>query len=67
MLTQDDPISGSTVTTGWGSSVIGGTYAETIQGLHKDTTGVGTGDGLHITGTFELRRASEIGSISIIP
>jgi hypothetical protein len=58
------PPAGSSVTTDWGSSVIGGTYAEVIQGLHKDSIGVGTGDGLHITGTFELRRASEIGSIT---
>lgn len=61
------PPAGSAVSTGWGSSVIGGTYAETIQGLHKDTAGVGTGDGLKITGTFELRRASEIGSITVVP
>jgi hypothetical protein len=57
------PPVGSAVTSGWGSRVIGGTYAEVIQGLHKDTTGVGTGDGLHLTGTFELRRASELGTI----
>ena len=61
------PPAGSSVTVGWGSSVIGGTYAETIQGLHKDTTGVGTGDGLHITGSFELRRASEIGTLIVNP
>ena len=61
------PPAGSSVTVGWGSSVIGGTYSEVVQGLHKDTLGVGTGDGLHITGTFELRRASEIGTISITP
>lgn len=61
------PPTGSTVTTGWGSNVIGGTYAEVIQGLHKDSTGVGTGNGLRLTGTFELRRASEIGVISITP
>ncbi|MGY8689312.1 MAG: hypothetical protein ACKVHP_16455, partial [Verrucomicrobiales bacterium] len=61
------PPAGSTVTSGWGSKVIGGTYAEVIQGLHQDTTGVGTGDGLHLTGTFELRRASELGTISLNP
>lgn len=63
----DAPPPGSSITTGWGSSVIGGTYAETLQGLHKDSTGVGTGDGLHITGTFELRRVSEIDTISVNP
>jgi hypothetical protein len=61
------PPPGSSVTSGWGSSVIGGTYAEVVQGLHKDSAGVGTGNGLQITGTFELRRASEIGSISVTP
>jgi hypothetical protein len=45
--------------------VIGGTYAEVVQGLHKDSAGVGTGDGLHLTGTFELRRASELGTLTI--
>jgi hypothetical protein len=41
---------------GWGSSVIGGTYSETIAGIHRSPTTV--------TGTFELRRVSEIGSIT---
>jgi hypothetical protein len=41
---------------GWGSSVIGGTYAETITGLHRKTS--------LVTGTFELRRVSELGSIT---
>ncbi len=41
---------------GWGSSVIGGTYSETVTGIHKTPTTV--------TGTFELRRVSEIGSIT---
>ncbi|MFN0080477.1 MAG: hypothetical protein ACKVY0_28760 [Prosthecobacter sp.] len=50
------PPSGSTVSSGWGSSVIGGTYRETITGLHKNT--------LQLDGTFELRRASEIGTLS---
>lgn len=41
--------------TGWGSSVIGGTYGEVVSGLHKQS--------ISITGTFELRRASELGAI----
>ncbi len=45
-----------TSASGWGSTVIGGTYAETVTGLHKDA--------LTVTGTFELRRISEIGSIT---
>jgi hypothetical protein len=49
------PPVGSTAS-GWGSTVIGGTYAETVTGLHKDP--------LTVTGTFELRRISEIGSIT---
>lgn len=61
------PPAGSTVTSGWGSSVIGGNYAEVIHGLHKDSTGVGTGNGLNLTGTFELRRVSELGSITVSP
>jgi hypothetical protein len=55
------PPAGSSVTSGWGSSVIGGKYEETVLGLHKDT------NGLKIEGTFELRRASEIGSIRVTP
>jgi hypothetical protein len=50
--------------TGWGSSVIGGTYGEVVNGLHRDSFGVGTGDGLRLTGIFELRRASELGTLS---
>jgi hypothetical protein len=39
-----------------GSSVLGGTYSETITGLHKNT--------LQLSGTFQLRRASEIGVLT---
>lgn len=62
-FTATPPASGIS-STGWGSSVIGGNYAETIQGLSKDTKGVDTGDGIHVTGTFELRRVSEIGTLT---
>lgn len=61
------PPPGSTVTAGWGSTVIGGTYTEVIQGLHKDSAGVDTGDGLHLSGTFELRRISELNSLVLNP
>lgn len=50
------PPAGSSVTTGWGSSVIGGNYVETMTGVHKDP--------LILSGTFELRRASQIGTLS---
>lgn len=50
------PPSGSSVTTGWGSRVIGGTYREVISGLHSSS--------IQLDGTFELRRASEIGTLS---
>jgi len=42
--------------TGWGSSVIGGTYGEVVGGLHKQS--------VTISGTFELRRASELGALN---
>ncbi|MEX1116422.1 MAG: hypothetical protein WEB53_14320, partial [Akkermansiaceae bacterium] len=42
--------------TGWGSSVIGGTYGEVVGGLHKQS--------VTITGIFELRRASELGTLN---
>ncbi len=42
--------------TGWGSSVIGGTYGEVVSGLHKQN--------ISLTGTFELRRASELGTLN---
>jgi hypothetical protein len=41
---------------GWGATVIGGNYAETITGIHKNA--------LTVTGTFELRRVSELGSLT---
>jgi hypothetical protein len=61
------PPPGSATTSGWGSSVIGGSYSETIQGLHRDTLGIGTGDGLKISGTFELKRVTELGEITLPP
>jgi hypothetical protein len=42
--------------TGWGSSVIGGTYGEVVSGLHKEN--------ISLTGTFVLRRASELGTLN---
>lgn len=50
------PPSGSTVTAGWGSTVIGGTYSEVLAGPHKNP--------IQMDGTFELRRASEIDTLS---
>ena len=61
-FTEAPPSGGSA--TGWGSSVIGGTYGEVVSGLHRDSVGVGTGDGLNLSGTFELRRASELGTLN---
>jgi hypothetical protein len=49
------PPSGGAVA-GWGSSVIGGTYREIITGLHSSS--------IQLDGTFELRRVSEIGTLS---
>lgn len=43
--------------TGWGSSVIGGNYAETITGIHKQA--------ISVAGTFTLRRISELGTITV--
>jgi hypothetical protein len=43
-------------TVGWGSSLIGGNYSEIIQGLHKQD--------LLVSGSFVLRRASEIGTLT---
>ena len=50
-----EPPDGSSVT-GWGVSVYGGTYSETIRGIHKNPLVVG--------GTFTLRRVSEIATIT---
>jgi len=61
-FTASPPVGGSA--TGWGSSVIGGTYGEVISGLHKDSVGVGNGNGLRISGTFQLSRASELGTLN---
>ena len=53
-FTASPPI-GSTVGSGWGSSTIGGNYQETITGLHRND--------IILTGTFELRRANELGTL----
>lgn len=44
---------------GWGSSAIGGTYSEELSGLHRNP--------LNVSGTFLLRRVSEIGALTINP
>ena len=40
----------------WGDSVLGGTYTEQVQGLHKET--------ITAAGRFELRRVSTIGELN---
>ena len=50
------PPAGSSVSSGWGSSVLGGTYSETISGVHRGL--------ITVSGTFELNRASEIVTLS---
>jgi hypothetical protein len=50
---------------GWGSSVIGGDYSETINGIRKARMSDGTAtSSVTVTGTFVLRRVSELGSIT---
>lgn len=50
------PLSGGS-SSGWGSNIIGGTYEETITGLKSDP--------ITLTGTFELRRANELGTLHL--
>lgn len=42
--------------TGWGTTVLGGNYSETITGINKNA--------LNTSGTFIFRRVSEIGAIT---
>jgi hypothetical protein len=42
--------------TGYGASVIAGNYTEVLTGLRKDS--------VTVTGTFSLRRVSEIGTLT---
>jgi len=55
-FTATPPTGSTTPSSSWGSSVIGGTYSENITGIHKEA--------LNVSGTFELRRASEIGTLN---
>ncbi len=50
-FTDDNPDGGGNPV-GWGDSVIGGTFAESITGLHKHA--------IFTSGTFRLRRASAV-------
>jgi hypothetical protein len=43
----------------WGATVIGGTYSETITGVHRNP--------IVLSGTFELRRVSDLGDITTTP
>jgi hypothetical protein len=56
-FTTTPPAGASSV--GWGSSVIGGNYSETLQGLHKDAAGIA------VSGTFILRRVSEEAALTV--
>lgn len=51
-----EPIEGQPAT-GWGTSTFGGTYTETISGIHKDP--------LVVRGTFVLRRISEVAELTL--
>jgi hypothetical protein len=42
---------------GWGTTVLGGTYLESISGLHKQV--------LQVRGTFRMQRLSEIAAIDL--
>jgi hypothetical protein len=53
------PPAGSAAAIGWGSRVIGGTYSETISGIHREP--------IQLDGTFELRLASEDGTLVTAP
>ncbi|MCC5835207.1 MAG: hypothetical protein JJU20_10770 [Opitutales bacterium] len=50
------PPDGSTIT-GWGNTILGGIYTETLTGLNRQS--------LHVSGTFTMARISEIGEIDL--
>lgn len=50
-FTDNEP-TGATNPVGWGDSVVGGTFAESITGLHRNA--------IFTSGTFRLRRASAV-------
>ncbi len=50
------PIAGAS-SLGWGATVLGGTYTEIVRGVHKNP--------ITASGTFTLRRVSEIGAITL--
>lgn len=54
-FTAAPPAGSSADVVSWGSLVIGGTYTESISGIHKNPIELG--------GIFELRRASEDGTL----
>lgn len=43
----------------WGATVIGGTYSETLTGAHRLP--------LTVSGTFVLRRASDLSALTVLP
>lgn len=52
-----EPPNGSSVQ-GWGTTILGGTYAETLRGLNGQRD-------LNVSGTFVMRRISELGDIDL--
>lgn len=53
-----EPPNGGTVS-GWGASILGGTYQETLTGLNSQP--------LQVSGTFGMQRISEIAEIDLTP
>ena len=54
-----EPPNGSSVQ-GWGTTILGGTYAETLRGLNGQRD-------LNVSGTFAMRRISELTNIDLTP
>ena len=48
-----------TPSTGWGTTVLGGDYAETMTGAHRDA--------ITSSGTFTFRRVNDIGAVTLTP
>ena len=54
-FTASPPAGSNAAPSSWGITILGGTYTESITGIHKDPIEMG--------GRFELRRASELGTL----
>lgn len=56
VFTTEHPVAGATTSPGWGETLVGGVFTESIVGLHRNP--------IFVSGRFELRRVSAVPALN---